>query len=587
MANIDPAPSWANIRRLETTDRNMAGPAGILNDPTTSIAARLNLLRENDTALGNSVASVNARQDATDASIANIEGQVLNAPGTLSDLDHGAPISVVGNQFPDVLSIDNSRGPVIALNESISDLVQRDEWLRVNLDSTSFAVEALQSNLGSAAFKSASEFATAEQGSQISIIQSDLNAAEIRIDSIEAGQSTSSIYFDTKSQMDSAVGQFVGQGAFVANGVGSGQYRWDGAAWQFLRADSLSQKADASFVKSMVDNSVNYNDISSAIVFSDNSIALEIDSKGNQVTEIPRFSKWPAVAYGDSTTAGADLTTPAADRWTRILESMLGGKQVWNFGVSGERSDEIQFRYSAISIYATVPGGVIAASGSTVINFDSTDPLRASSSAQQVVITCEDGTKIIGRISSSGSNRTFTRSVPGAAVSTSKVSMTSTGGFKNRGQILFLSGGINDEVPIFTDGTRDSSFVKRMYMSAIKNMIADNPTYIVWGLLDRGLPEAPGTAIGDYLIEMDKWFGEQYGCNYCPVRNFLISSYSVTIAQRLQPGFTPTSADLDAINAKVTPLSYRVNSSSVHLNPLGHKLQAWYIYMHMLNRGIV
>lgn len=129
MANIDPAPSWANIRRLETTDRNMAGPGGILNDPTTSIAARLNLLRDNDTILGNSVADVNARQDATDTAIANIQGQVLNAPGTLSDLDHGDPISVTGDQFPDVMSIDNSGGPVLVLNESIASLAQRDEYL--------------------------------------------------------------------------------------------------------------------------------------------------------------------------------------------------------------------------------------------------------------------------------------------------------------------------------------------------------------------------------------------------------------------------------------------------------------------------
>ncbi|QHJ80688.1 MAG: hypothetical protein [Caudoviricetes sp.] len=137
MANIDPAPSWANIRRLEATDRNMAGPGGILNDPTTSIVARLNLLRDNDTTLGNSVAAVNSRQDATDAAISTIQGQVLTAPGTLSDLDHGEPISVTGDQFPDVLSINNSRGPVLALNESISDLAQRDEYLMARIDEIS------------------------------------------------------------------------------------------------------------------------------------------------------------------------------------------------------------------------------------------------------------------------------------------------------------------------------------------------------------------------------------------------------------------------------------------------------------------
>lgn len=129
MANIDPAPSWANIRRLETTDRNMAGPGGILNDPTTSIAARLNLLRDNDTTLGNSIAEVNSRQDATDVAIATIQGQVLNAPGTLSDLENGAALDPAA-AFPDVPSVENSLGPVDAINESVGALVSRSKQLR-------------------------------------------------------------------------------------------------------------------------------------------------------------------------------------------------------------------------------------------------------------------------------------------------------------------------------------------------------------------------------------------------------------------------------------------------------------------------
>lgn len=129
MANIDPAPSWANIRRLETTDRNMAGPGGILNDPTTSIAARLNLLRDNDTTLGNSLSAVNTRQDATEAEIANIQGQVLNAPGTLSDLENGSALDPASG-FPDVPSVENSRGPVVAFNEPIKALTSRSKMLR-------------------------------------------------------------------------------------------------------------------------------------------------------------------------------------------------------------------------------------------------------------------------------------------------------------------------------------------------------------------------------------------------------------------------------------------------------------------------
>ncbi|CAL1778362.1 hypothetical protein BRC2024_HCTLARHO_CDS_0094 [Acinetobacter phage vB_AbaS_Silvergun] len=134
MADIDPAPSWAPIRQLETTDRNLAGPGGVLNTQPTSIAARLNLLRDNATALNNTVTGVSSRQDAADSAIASLQSQVLDAPGTLSDLDHGAPITVTGDQFPDILSIDNSRGPVLALNESIADLARRDEWLKAQIE---------------------------------------------------------------------------------------------------------------------------------------------------------------------------------------------------------------------------------------------------------------------------------------------------------------------------------------------------------------------------------------------------------------------------------------------------------------------
>lgn len=146
MANIDPAPSWANIRRLETTDRNMAGPGGILNDPTTSIAARLNLLRDNDTTLGNSIAEVNSRQDAADVAISTIQGQVLNAPGTLSDLENGAALDPAA-AFPDVPSVENSLGPVEAINLPIESLTARTKNLdarirsRIDLASPKYAVD--------------------------------------------------------------------------------------------------------------------------------------------------------------------------------------------------------------------------------------------------------------------------------------------------------------------------------------------------------------------------------------------------------------------------------------------------------------
>lgn len=70
------------------------------------------------------------------------------------------------------------------------------------------------------------------------------DAAQAQIELLVAGQQTSAIYADTLAELQATPGAFVGQGAFVANGAGAGQYRWTGSAWQFLRADMLASKAD-------------------------------------------------------------------------------------------------------------------------------------------------------------------------------------------------------------------------------------------------------------------------------------------------------------------------------------------------------
>lgn len=64
------------------------------------------------------------------------------------------------------------------------------------------------------------------------------------IDALKAGQQTSAIYANTLVELQAVGGAYVGQGAFVSNGNGAGQYRWTGSAWEFLRADMLKEKAD-------------------------------------------------------------------------------------------------------------------------------------------------------------------------------------------------------------------------------------------------------------------------------------------------------------------------------------------------------
>lgn len=72
--------------------------------------------------------------------------------------------------------------------------------------------------------------------------------AQAQIDALIAGQQVDAIYAITLTELQGISGTFVNQGAFVTGGVGAGQYRWTGSAWQFMRPDVLPLKADNSEV---------------------------------------------------------------------------------------------------------------------------------------------------------------------------------------------------------------------------------------------------------------------------------------------------------------------------------------------------
>jgi len=112
-------------------------------------------------------------------------------------------------------------------------------------------LEGVTADLDTAAYQPASAFATSTQGGKAdSAVQpAELGAVtgglQTQIDTLVEGQQTSAIYADTLTDLQAVTGTYVGQGAFVTNGAGAGQYRWSGSAWQFLRADMLAAKLDA------------------------------------------------------------------------------------------------------------------------------------------------------------------------------------------------------------------------------------------------------------------------------------------------------------------------------------------------------
>lgn len=109
------------------------------------------------------------------------------------------------------------------------------------------AISGVTDSLGTAAFQETSAFATSAQGAlaESATQPADLNEAtaglQQQITGLINGQQTQAIYADTLAALQAITGTYEGQGAFVMNGTGAGTYRWSvsGAAWQFLRADTV------------------------------------------------------------------------------------------------------------------------------------------------------------------------------------------------------------------------------------------------------------------------------------------------------------------------------------------------------------
>jgi len=426
-------------------------------------------------------------------------------------------------------------------------------------------------------------------------------------------------------------------GGTVAN---AGQYVWSEspAGWRWVRPDALPLKADKSELAGKADASLIAPatpdaDVAAAVVFADRSRTwLEADSRGRPTPHAqtligeavgispspdiegvaaaifypdtdevlfavasdgtpliyngtPYRSSWPAVAYGDSTTYGADLANPEVDRWTTRLAAMVG-RPIINMGISGARAEEIQARFGAIDAALETPAGTIPASGSVVLTAVDINPVRLGGPLP-VELLCEGGERVTGTLSyASATTAVFARAVSGSSIATKRVRVMSRLGDQHRHLLMFIGQGINNESMIGS-GQQTVSQIKSWYRSATEHLSPAKTRLVVWGLLDRGASEAAGTTNGDFIREIERWLAEQYGNSYAPVRQFLASEYAFDIALRYDGGFTPTSADDAAVAAGTIPPCFRVNPGSVHLNPLGHKLQAWFLHQHLIARGLV
>ncbi|KTS09027.1 hypothetical protein [Microbacterium testaceum] len=289
-------------------------------------------------------------------------------------------------------------------------------------------------------------------------------------------------------------------------------------------------------------------------------------------------------ADGDSTTMGADLANMVAERWTTLLGLLLG-ITIANYGISGNRAADAGTMAGTYLATASVSGGTIPAQGGTVALTTSTSPFYGTLNNVPTGITADlyldNGTRIGGGIvGTSSTGLTFTRASAGGAVNAATVKMQVTNGKSARDGVRIFSIGINDE-PDIVFGNTTIEQVKNRYREFVT---ANRGELWTWGLLNRGLNEGAGSnysgypnaknTILAYLAEMDTFLTSLFGVRYIPVARYLGSQQALTDAAAIQPGFTPTQADLDTVAAGLVPPSFRSSAGSVHLNALGHILQA-------------
>lgn len=312
-----------------------------------------------------------------------------------------------------------------------------------------------------------------------------------------------------------------------------------------------------------------------AFAFEDNSMIAKVTADGRTIGASEVASAWPGVAFGDSTTEASNVPA-STDRWVNILSTAIG-QTITNRGLSGARAEEIIFRAGALTINGTVTS--IPASGGVNVTGLDVDPWQAGPTAGvSVEVITDDGTVVPGTFAPSGTNRVFTRTTAGTAITTARILIRAT--VQTTGT-LFLGLGINNE-PDIVAGTLTVEQVKSWYSMAARR---HQGRLIVWGVLDRGPSEKAGTVIGDFIAELEAWMAATFGDDYYPVRKYLASPQALTDAAIVQPGFTPTTDDTAAQTDKTVPPSFRDSPTSVHLKALGQKLQARYLQRQMRLRG--
>lgn len=254
------------------------------------------------------------------------------------------------------------------------------------------------------------------------------------------------------------------------------------------------------------------------------------------------------------------------------------GMTLYRGGKGGEQSSQVAARMGSDPARLTFPGDVLPASGAVTVTADPDQHLHETASALRPFtgyVTTEDGSRIRGTLSGSGTTLTWTRTTAGdAAPVDAGVSFIPDDGEHWARAVTIISAGKNDyasETPAVADAGRVVANRLRMieHQPAALRRVLILGDYVniamrsAWAALVRETNARSAAAFGPAFVDVAGW----------------LASPQVWT----DTGVTPTAEDTTAQGIGELPPSLALDSA--HLNPAGNAGLATLIDRHMTGLG--
>ena len=451
--------------------------------------------------------------------------------------------------------------------------------------------------------------------------QLDASGIPAEVEALKAGQQTSAIYADTLADLQARTGTYEGQGAFVNNGEGAGQYIWDGAAWQFSRPDVVSQKLDKAVFEAVIRPAVGGPALVRITDQNGYSTWLEANAQDGGLTEqsvshlrravpgLPLVQTVAGVLIGlcdaegrstwlQASTDDGGLTPFATKCIRKALESdaeiltyvcegdsmtasnygggttypaklaLLLGKPVINVGISGTNALEISIRAGGVVPLVTLPTGVLPADTNPIpVTWDVTGPSGSGQPSRNYDGTIR-GVPVRLTWSSASATLTLTRRTPGQAMPMSSPVVFDM-------ETPYLVGPVH----IVWSGRND--YPKQGAFSSIEEQLSRlesvSARYLVLSVCNT-TGEPSGTAGYMEVVELNSRIQKRAPRQYVDMRGRLIRE-GLALS-----GLEPTAADLAAIEQDRIPPS--LLADGLHPNDSGRVAIAAIVYNELQIRGL-